>query len=910
MNLTKINKRKAAMLLHQIEESLASFVIEKKPHEEDFPEKTVMNIITRCEDKNIELDKSNIESILEATYLDEIFQFALKTTENTSLNKYVSELMNLFKQYNIFFIRNVLAHPNKKFLNEYWYKIAVVASCNLIDILGLKDIKESLIAAEQNSIVDPPVEWLEEFTHDSIPNNLPKNFEHTITGLVGRTTEEKELLKLLDNPRISTISIVASGGIGKTALVLDLLNKLLLNAKTTNWCEAIIYIDMKIEKLTINGVKKLVALETLEEVKDNIIKQVNIIFNEEFKNYDELMDSYKDKKVLLFIDNLETLIRDVPEAFDDFNYNLPREWRLLVTSRISVSSSSIIALKKLNKKSAIQLAKIYTRKHGQKLMDEDSYNKIIESCHYNPLAIRLTLDLYISGKALPESINISSKMIAEFSFQNLITNLSENSIMILEALFLEDNLDRVKLSDLLAMSLDDISESIYELSKTSLIIRESNENLEFFKLSSSIRDLLLVSPRNIKIRNEIQTKLVSAKILEEELIRKQQQNGVDEFDLRYIPEGMNHNLILLIQKLNKESNGYKVSSDVATDLYSSFIEVKETFFNNYMYQRSLARIHTGLGNYDEAISSYKKAIEINENDYLSMSLLANTYFHNKKEYEKAEKYYYEIIKRIKLGVNLKFAQSVLNSFFLSLLYQHKYEVVFNNTKNWKDANHNILIGILGTYRASAWRRKIESIPHSNVEAYLECMSNAIETYDDLFSTLGYIKIACRQVIKLFDEIERNVVRDDYPEKNKLDWLDFIGRHINSIENNFSDVEVNYVRRLIQKLSKVKIDKNIFTDDKWLELAIYKFKDTISEDFADKNGYTIVNVTNIPNNPNHNYTSFIFASDGISDYFIHFSSFVSECWNEWKCIYKGLRLAVKYEILEGESIKATEMHIVE
>ena len=81
------------MLLYQIEESLVNFILEQTPQEEIFPQKTVSTIVKRCTDKNISVDKTNIESLLEATYFDEIFSFALEVTKNTSTHQYIQELM-------------------------------------------------------------------------------------------------------------------------------------------------------------------------------------------------------------------------------------------------------------------------------------------------------------------------------------------------------------------------------------------------------------------------------------------------------------------------------------------------------------------------------------------------------------------------------------------------------------------------------------------------------------------------------------------------------------------------------------------------------------------------------------------------------------------------------------------------
>lgn len=909
LNLTKINKRKTSMLLFQIEESLVNFILEQTPQEEIFPQKTVSNIVKRCTDKNISVDKTNIESLLEETYFDEIFSFALEVTKNTSTHQYIQELMSLFKLYNIFYIRNVVAHPSKPFLNEYWYKVAAIASSTLVEIIGLNDIKASLISAESGQITDPPDDWLIEITQSIIPNNLPNNFEHSITGLVGRSTEEKDLLKQLENLRNSTIAITASGGIGKTALVLDMLNNLVFDPKTYNWCHCIIYIDMKTEKLTKDGIEKLIATETIEEIKHNIIKITNNIFNEFFTDIESIFQTYSDKKVLLFIDNLETLIRDNQEEFDEFNMSLPRDWRLLVTSRISISSACVIPLKKLNKKSANQLAKIYTKKQGFELLGEEEYLKILESCHYNPLAIRLSLDLYLSGHALPSSINQSNNMIAEFSFKNLVENLSENSIMILEALFTESNLDRIALCELLKLTIDDIVEGINELSKTSLISRRTENDLEFFNLSSSIRELLISSPRNIEIRKNIQKQLMKAKEITKELERSQFQNGIDEFDTRFIPTDINKTLIVLLQEFNSAMSTKKFDFNLATEFYPKFKQYEELFNNEYMYHRTIGRLLEALGKVSDAIDAHKMAINLKPDDNLSKLLLAKIYFYLQKEYLLSENIYLKIMSSTKLGQNIKFAKTILNGYFLSLLYQHKYEVVLEKTINWKDSSHLILKGILGTYRASAWKRKIESLHHTQSIEYMEAIENAIEIYNDLFDLVGYIDIACRQALKLFDEIERTVGRPDYPNEKKRIWLDFIEAHIINISSNFGDKDENYFKDLVYKLSLEGIENNQFKDDKWNQYTNKKFSNLISEEHAIENGFIIVNIKNIPKVDDHKYSKYIFGTDGINDYFIHFDYLDSKCWNDWIELSINTKLAIKFET-EDNRRKAIEVHIIE
>lgn len=62
---------------------------------------------------------------------------------------------------------------------------------------------------------------------------------------------------------------------------------------------------------------------------------------------------------MLCIDNLETLLRDSHEKFEELNYSLPANWRVLVTSRVTISNATILSLEALKEKSAIHLARIY-----------------------------------------------------------------------------------------------------------------------------------------------------------------------------------------------------------------------------------------------------------------------------------------------------------------------------------------------------------------------------------------------------------------------------------------------------------------------------------------------------------------------------------------------------------------------
>ena len=96
-----------------------------------------------------------------------------------------------------------------------------------------------------------------------IRNNLPDSVEHELTGLIGRDRDLSKLENELKKGRHSLIALVARGGTGKTALALECLNRLVLVPETADWAEAIVYCTLKQERLTLSGVQKISAPNTI-----------------------------------------------------------------------------------------------------------------------------------------------------------------------------------------------------------------------------------------------------------------------------------------------------------------------------------------------------------------------------------------------------------------------------------------------------------------------------------------------------------------------------------------------------------------------------------------------------------------------------------------------------------------------
>jgi hypothetical protein len=184
--------------------------------------------------------------------------------------------------------------------------------------------------------------------------------------------------------------------------------------------------------------------------------------------------------------------------------------------------------------------------------------------------------------------------------------------------------------------------------------------------------------------------------------------------------------------------------------------------------------------------------------------LADILFRQEKKYDKSEKIYLTLIKNEGKSFNKNFATRVFNGYFLSLLYQHKYQEVLDKTNNWEEKENLIVKGILGTYRASAWRRKLESV--TSTDEYCEAILSSINIFNKLFKSLGYPKNTCIQAIKLIDDIGFNIDKDGYNICDKAIWLNFIFSHNNEILKVIPD---NKNHELLNKLSILNIKNNPF-----------------------------------------------------------------------------------------------------
>lgn len=885
-----LSKRKTSMVLYCIEEALGRYIFENESS-------------VTCTHNGFEDVK--IQDVIEKAYLDDIFQLVIRATKDTSEEASIKRLYQLAHDLNLFEIRNAIAHPNRTFLDVYWYRVAAIAADPVFENIGIKDIKAVLYSAEKGTIEEPPEGWDKKYNW-GIPNNLPIKFESDITGLIGRNKELAELKEKISSPRTNTAAIIAPGGYGKTALILDLLKEIVATPDSTKWVDAVSYITLKTETWNEDQFIKLDAASEMEAVEQQIAEQLGIIFDEYIDDIDQAAREFSDKRIVICIDNLETILRDDDNLFHRFVDRLPRDWKVIVTSRVVITNAFIYSLSELKEKPAIHLARLYNRNRGGDELPHEKYIKLANDCYFNPLAIKMTLDLYVSGKEIPESINEAKSNIAYFSFSNLIESLSDDALKVLGLIFIESESSRKLICEILELSADEAASAINELSRTSLINRSSVNDNESYEINGSIKDLLIINPRCLEIRSDIQGKLNKQKVVSKEIDIQQKASNLPEWNIQYIPPESDHGLKILMKdfakiRFSKYTNKEKVSA-----VYAKFKLNEEHYKNDHIFLRSYAKLLETMQLISQAEIFYLKAIEISS-DMVTSYLLARFYF-DQSDYEKSQSVYSSLVNEMGLidkdSSVIPFYSSIYQGYFLTHLYKGDYQPVLDYTIKWKD--EAVFRSLFGTFRASAFKRKVESIANTDVEETMSCLNSATKILDDVFRTDGYSQASANQGFKVIEELSYCLSRQDYYknfEEKSIELLGFCDKHLVDIIETLRHRDSGDAKVIVNSLKEIPIEENPFSVKRHWNFAYSEFKNVVDVDELTES-YELVSVKRVVNNHKGVRTNFLFAEcDVPNDYFIHFNTLDNCDWNDWLQIQVGTKIAVvAFEDVEGKSAK--------
>jgi tetratricopeptide (TPR) repeat protein len=799
--------RKTAMVLHDLEKALGRFAREM-----------------------LEVGDERVSK----TYLGEVLDLALELSKGRSEEQHFKRLKEMFTLLDIYGIRNAISHPNRNFHHSYWYRIATVAADPAISKLKLNSVTSALRAAELDQIKPPPDEWLSR-TMWEIPNNLPapEQFEHNITRFIGRTREIVDLKKFLPKRGCRLIAIVAPGGLGKTALLLEVLAKDIIHSpEATEWVDRILYFSSKTEKLTAEGIiEMLPAASTIEEIQNAIALALAEQEGVESLTFEQAVQEFGTQRVLLCLDNLETILKDNQQAFKDFYWDLPDAWRVVVTSRIRVEEATSIALEPMAEAHAFHLAREYLAKRGGEKLNEEELKRLVQACDLVPLAIRLAMDSFIAGQSLDKAQNIAKERILEFSYNNLIEVLSPAAQALLECLFVTspEPISRPLASLYLQRSDEEIAEAFSQLRGTSLVTKVPDQIEESYTLSSSVRELLRLSPIDPGVRRDVQKQRSRMK-QQMQAAGEQVTHPLAKF---YIPEAapapVKFQATEAFKELKKHRNSdqYRLSSALR-----SIEKMIETYRDQPVLYRAKGLLLLKLMDSSEALRAFKQAWAMEPRDAASGLLLS---------YELRDQHDYLEAKDVAKALinddwddptksDVYHASIVLKNYWLPLIWLRETDEVLEETEDWQKVGKD-LRGVYGVLRAQAFRESADTLGRTAPRA----LCSSIEILDSLFKSEGYAPAFVDEGIKLVRSLAKSASgrpegmkkspvkrKSDLSDDAKKQFVYFVNVHLKQMCLTHDKYRLDHpeVKRWIQSLS------NLSLKDEENPLALEAWKDIL------------------------------------------------------------------------------------
>jgi LuxR family transcriptional regulator, glucitol operon activator len=262
-----------------------------------------------------------------------------------------------------------------------------------------------------------------------IRHNLPPaDFEET--GFLGRKGQRRELLRALKGPW-PVISILGDGGLGKTALALQVAYDLMDDSECP--FEAIVWTSAKNATLTTSEILRVES--AIEDSLGLFRGAASELGGEEaLKNpVQELLDYLRTFPILLILDNLETVIDD---RIRDFLRQLPHGSKVLITSRIGVGTENPFKLSPLSTAEAARLIRILARVrdvHPLRDLHDGEVEDLVTRMKCHPAFIKWFVSGVQAGQA-PERLVEENGLLLDYCMSNVFDYLSEDACAVLRSM--------------------------------------------------------------------------------------------------------------------------------------------------------------------------------------------------------------------------------------------------------------------------------------------------------------------------------------------------------------------------------------------------------------------------------------------------------------------------------------------
>lgn len=442
---------------------------------------------------------------------------------------------------------------------------------------------------------------------DSGPfHNLPvPDFDET--GFVGRGNAVRQIKRAVLGPW-PAVSILGDGGIGKTSIALKVAYDILDDHKEE--FDAIVWVTAKSSTLSSHEVKR---------INGAILDSVGLLAEaarqlgapaQSADPLDELLDYLATFKVLLILDNMETVM---DQRLRDFLRDLPRGSKVLITSRIGFQMESPFKLDPLSESESNQL--LMALAHGRnvrviKELDGAGKAKLLEKTSGHPLYIKWLVASVQAGRR-PSEVVSNNETLLDFCMSDVFDKLTNPSRQVLQSMqVMKGARMQAELAFLNAMNAHEIQSALLELLATNFVLmtQSASNQIENAYVVGDFASAYLgrKQPTTKQLRDEVLERAVKLRELSSSMSGDQRLNPLDPWtlDIRG-PEDVP--VAKILRDAHRSIQGGR--PDQALDLCHEAQGLSPSYHEAW---RTEALVHIRRRDHGSAEQSFERAIELAE----------------------------------------------------------------------------------------------------------------------------------------------------------------------------------------------------------------------------------------------------------------------------------------------------------
>ena len=831
---------RAEHIVFSFEKGLGNFVRSQLDGDmQRVPPKTIEQIKTESRQED-DFDNT-IDWLVENSYLSTLLDLSVNAPEDADQINAAMTLRGFCEHVGIFEIRNVIAHPNRQWLSHYWHAVCALATHPTIMQLELDEVVNAVAAAESGQFEIPPDSWRLRVAEMEIPNNLSeviRTAEHDT--FVGRKTERTDLKGRIIRPtRMPSHSIVAAGGLGKTALLLACLRDIVRDHRARLRFDRVVFLSSKSRILTASGeVNVQVDIKKTQPVRDQLSKKILI---DDFATWEQLVEIYGETRLLLCLDNVESILLEQPEPLEKLLLeDFPERWTIVVTSRVPVNHTSEFKLKEMTPDDKKALAFRYSD-----AVDLDISQQRAESLAENarsPLAIRIWIDLLKMGHEQDDAAARTAELTAKYAYEKLIEALEQDVRDIVEALFVIEQPVRVpQLCEILGWVMTRLKDAIVVAIRRFLVHRDDDRLVLHEALREHLKGRTDDTYR--QFRNRVQKKWDRLDAEEQLLVRGRPNDVVGSDPERNFDD---------VNDVQLRNELYKIAIQVSTSSFSAddALQKIESFDQGVAAVHRVASMICRKRNDLVGVRQHlSMALDMDERDWRAATLLAHSY-RDSGRYQQAIDCTrsflecaagsmvewvssYSRLVYIHYTSRMWRASDQMRHFVAVEDAKRELDKIIAETAAWNSHELDDAAESLAEIHAMALRRSVEYVGTASQDR-ADALDKALNVYRQLYeagrTVRGGSALELKELIEQFLYLYNSAHGDKYIEKVK-GAVSLIFDNIDSLLNVQKDKAKN-LRNILVRFRRVRGGQAVVdvSDEMWKKLGV-EGDDATSDDDA-------------------------------------------------------------------------------